>query len=71
MQSIETVAPSVYPVLSKFESFSMPVLESLCCDTPVYRFKAGGSESICPQEMRDNFVDNGDIDALFETMQRV
>ena len=57
-------------VLSKFESFSMPVLESLCCGTPVYGFKAGGPESICPEEMKDNFVDNGNIDALFETMQK-
>ena len=57
-------------VLSKFESFSMPVLESLCCGTPVYGFKAGGPESICPQKMKDNFVDNGDIDALFKAIEK-
>ena len=57
-------------VLSQCESFSMPVLESLCCGTPVYGFKAGGPESICPEEMKDNFVDNGDIEALFKTMQK-
>ena len=57
-------------VLSQCESFSMPVLESLCCGTPVYGFKAGGPESICPEEMKDNFVDNGDIDALFKAIEK-
>ena len=55
---------------SQCESFSMPVLESLCCGTPVYGFKAGGPESVCPEEMKNNFVDNGDINALFEVIKK-
>ena len=33
-------------VLSKRETYSMPVAESLCCGTPVCGFKCGGAESI-------------------------
>ena len=49
---------------SKRETFRMPVVESLCCGTPVVGFNAGGPESIalvgCTQ-----FVPYGDLDTLF------
>ena len=37
-------------ILSKAETFSMPVAESLCCGTPVIGFQAGGPESIAIKE---------------------
>ncbi|MBQ7250436.1 MAG: glycosyltransferase [Bacilli bacterium] len=55
-------------VLSKFESFSMPTAESLCCGTPVCGFKAGGPESIAPEDY--GAVDNGDIDQLILEIKR-
>ncbi|MCR5348861.1 MAG: glycosyltransferase [Bacilli bacterium] len=33
-------------LLSEVESFSMPVVESLCCGTPVVGFECGGPESL-------------------------
>ena len=55
-------------VLSQCESFSMPVAESLCCGTPVCGFKAGGPESIAPEDY--GAVDNGDIDQLIIEIRR-
>ena len=48
---------------SKRETYSMPVVESLCCGTPVVGFKAGGPESIALPEF-SRFVEYGDVDAL-------
>lgn len=54
-------------LVSKAETFSMPVAESLCCGTPVVGFKAGGPESICLDEYC-KFVDYGDVDSLQEAL---
>jgi putative colanic acid biosynthesis glycosyltransferase len=54
---------SVTLILSKIESFSMPVAESLCCGTPVVGFKAGGPESIAPSQFA-HFADQGNLDEL-------
>lgn len=50
-------------VLSKRETFSMPVAESLCCGTPVVGFFAGGPESIALPDFC-TFVKYGDLDSL-------
>ncbi len=50
-------------ILSKRETFSMPVAESLCCGTPVVGFQAGGPESIALPAYTQ-FVPYGDIDSL-------
>lgn len=55
-------------IVSKRETFSMPVAESLCCGTPVIGFKNGGSESIALKEYCQ-FVDFGDIDALYNIIK--
>lgn len=55
-------------VLSQFESFSMPVAESLCCGTPACGFKAGGPESI-GIEGACTFVEQGDIDGLIKAIE--
>lgn len=55
-------------LVSKAETFSMPVAESLCCGTPVVGFKAGGPESICLEEYC-KFVDYGDVDSLQEALE--
>lgn len=47
-------------VTGERETFSMPVVESLCCGTPVVGFKAGGPESIAIEEFSE-FFDYGDI----------
>jgi putative colanic acid biosynthesis glycosyltransferase len=52
-------------ILSKVESFSMPVAESLCCGTPVAGFKAGGPESIAPGS-QTFFADPDDFDSLIQ-----
>ncbi len=54
-------------LVSKAETFSMPVAESLCCGTPVVGFKAGGPESICLEEYC-KFVDYGDVDSLQQAL---
>ena len=54
-------------VLSQCESFSMPVAESLCCGAPVCGFKAGGPESIAPEDYVS--VPNGDIKALGKAIE--
>ncbi len=56
-------------ILSQCESFSMPVIESLLCGTPVFGFEAGGPESICPASMRSHFVKQGDINALLSVLK--
>lgn len=48
---------------SKRETFSMPLVESLCCGTPVVGFRAGGPESIAIPEYT-YFVEYGDTDAI-------
>ena len=55
-------------VLSQCESFSMPVVESLCCGTPVCGFKAGGPESIAPEDY--GAVENGDVEHLIKVIER-
>ena len=55
-------------VPSKKETFSMICAESLCCGTPVVGFKAGGPETISIPSY-SQFVDYGDCDGLFNTMQ--
>ena len=50
-------------ITSQRETFSMPVAESLCCGTPVVGFRAGGPESIAPEDYSE-FTAFGDVDAL-------
>lgn len=50
-------------VVSRRETFSMPVAESLCCGTPVVGFEAGGPESIA-EEQYSEFVPYGDTKLL-------
>lgn len=52
-------------ITSSRETFSMPVVESLCCGTPVVGFKAGGPESIALAEYSE-FVEFGSVDKLYE-----
>ena len=47
-------------LVSKKETFSMVVAESLCCGTPVVGFKAGGPETITIDDY-SCFIDNGNI----------
>ncbi len=56
-------------IVSKKETFSMPVAESLCCGTPVIGFKAGGPETISISKYSE-FVEYGDIDALYNAVLR-
>lgn len=57
-------------VLSSVESFSMPVIESLCCGTPVVAFRCGGPESIETMGYA-KFVDYGDVDALVREILKI
>lgn len=57
-------------VLSKKETFSMVVAESLMCGTPVVGFKAGGPETIAIDNY-SNFVDYGDIKQLKEALLKM
>lgn len=57
-------------LVSKAETFSMPVAESLCCGTPVVGFKAGGPESICLDEYC-KFVDYGEVDSLQQALNYI
>lgn len=50
-------------LVSKRETFSMPLAESLCCGTPVIGFEAGGPESIALSNYT-SFCKYGDLDAL-------
>lgn len=53
----------VVVITSKKETFSMPVVEALCCGTPVVGFKAGGPESICLTDYC-SFVEYGNLNEL-------
>jgi len=55
-------------ILSKVETFSMVVAESLINGTPVFGFKAGGPESISIEQY-SFFVDYGDINSLIGKMK--
>lgn len=50
-------------LVSKKETFSMIVSESLCCGTPVVGFYSGGPETICIEKYC-KFIDYSDIDGL-------
>jgi len=50
-------------MLSKDETFSLPVAESLCCGTPVAFFECGGAESICIEWCSARFK-YGDVENL-------
>ena len=52
-------------ILSKAETFSMPVAESLCCGTPVVGFKAGGPETIAVREY-SRFCEQRDTIQLYQ-----
>ena len=54
-------------IISKRETFSMVVAESLASGTPVYGFKCGGPESIGIPEY-SFFFDYGDIDSISESL---
>jgi len=54
-------------ITSQYETFSMPVAESLCCGTPVVGFRAGAPETITI-ERYSIFVEQGDIEALNKAM---
>ena len=55
-------------LVSKAETFSMPVAESLCCGTSVVGFKAGGPESIALTEYA-KFVEYGKVELLYQSLQ--
>lgn len=50
-------------IVSRRETFSMPVAESLLCGTPVVGFYAGGPETIALEHYTE-FVKYGDLEAL-------
>jgi glycosyltransferase involved in cell wall biosynthesis len=52
-------------LVSKKETFSMVVAESLCCGTPVVGFKAGGPEIIALPAF-SKFIDQGDLEGFCE-----
>jgi len=56
-------------LLSKKETFSLPVAESLCSGTPVVGFYSGGPETITIHEYSD-FCDYGDIDTLVKLINK-
>lgn len=56
-------------LLSKRETFSLPVAESLCSGTPVVGFYSGGPETITMPEYSE-FCDYGDIGTLVKLMSR-
>ena len=57
-------------LLSQFETFSMPTIESILCGTPVIGFEAGGPSSIETGGMA-KFVPYGDVDALVKALPSV
>lgn len=56
-------------LLSKRETFSMVVAESLCCGTPVFGIKCGGPESFAPKEFVD-FIDYKSIYDIEDALKR-
>lgn len=54
-------------ILSKRETFSMVVGESLACGTPVVGFKSGGPETIT-LEKYSNFIEYGDIKGIAKVL---
>lgn len=56
-------------LVSKKETFSMVVAESLCCGTPVVGFKAGAPEQIALTEYSD-FYDQGDLNGLINGIKK-
>ena len=56
-------------MVSRKETFSMPCAESLCCGTPVVGFRAGAPEQISLPQYSE-FVPQGDLDALEQTIRR-
>lgn len=56
-------------LVSKKETFSMVVAESLCCGTPVIGFKAGAPEQIAIPEYSE-FYEQGDLDSLEKGINR-
>ena len=50
-------------IVSRRETFCMPVAESLCCGTPVVGFKAGAPEQIALKEYSE-FVEYGNLEGL-------
>lgn len=57
-------------LLSHVESFSMPVVESILCGTPVVGFECGGPSTLKTGGMAE-FVPYGDLGALIDTLGRV
>ena len=55
-------------VLSLFETFSMPTIESILCGTPVVGFECGGPSSLDTGGMA-TFFPYGDLDALIAEIQ--
>ena len=55
-------------ILSKKETFSMILAESLCSGTPVVSFKAGGPESIAIEKYCD-FAEYGDLKGIEEKLR--
>ena len=56
-------------LLSKKETFSLPVAESLCSGTPVVGFYSGGPETIAIPKYSD-FCEYGDIDTLVKLINQ-
>ena len=57
-------------ILSKAETFSMPVAESLCCGTPVIGFKAGGPETIAIREY-SKFCEQRDTAQVYQWLKDI
>lgn len=57
-------------ILSLFESFSLPTIESILCGTPVVGFECGGPSTLKTGGMAE-FVPYGDLDALTDALGRV
>ncbi len=56
-------------IVSKRETFCMPIAESLCVGTPVVGFFAGGPESFAAPSYSE-FVEYGNVDALCEAIRK-